>query len=87
MMHRVRAVHTYSVLSFALLAGRLKLYINGGGSLIQDVTSRRSLWFYLYTLAAAKKRRAKVLMYGCGIGPVNYPSDRRLAATGASFGG
>ncbi len=80
MMHRVRAVHTYSVLSFALLAGRLKLYINGGGSLIQDVTSRRSLWFYLYTLAAAKKRRAKVLMYGCGIGPVNYPSDRRLAA-------
>ncbi|MBP5166390.1 MAG: polysaccharide pyruvyl transferase CsaB [Oscillospiraceae bacterium] len=80
MMHRVRAVHTYSVLSFALLAGRLKLYINGGGSLIQDVTSRRSLWFYLYTLAAAKKRRAKVLMYGCGIGPVNYAADRRLAA-------
>ncbi|MBO4331118.1 MAG: polysaccharide pyruvyl transferase CsaB [Oscillospiraceae bacterium] len=81
MMHRVRAVHTYSVVSFALLAGRLKLYINGGGSLIQDVTSRRSLWFYLYTLAAAKKRRARVLMYGCGIGPVNYASDRRLAAS------
>ncbi len=80
MHHRIRAVHTYDLLAFRRLAGRTKLLLNGGGSLIQDVTSRRSLWFYLYTLAAAKKRRAKVLMYGCGIGPVNYPSDRRLAA-------
>ena len=31
------------------------LYINGGGSLMQDVTSTRSLKYYLFTLDAAKK--------------------------------
>lgn len=52
------------------------LYINGGGSLIQDVTSRRSLWFYLYTLSAAKKKGCRVYMYGCGIGPLEVDRDR-----------
>ena len=80
MTHRVRAVHTFDLLAFWRLAGRTKLLLNGGGSLIQDVTSRRSLWFYLFTLAAAKRRGAKVVMYGCGIGPVQYPGDRRLSA-------
>ncbi len=77
--HRVRSVHTFNILSFARVARKICLYINGGGSLIQDVTSRRSLWFYLYTLWAAKKSGARVIMYGCGIGPVVYKSDRRLA--------
>ena len=49
---------------------RRALYVNGGGSLIQDVTSRRSLWYFLYTLRAAKARGCRVMMYGCGIGPV-----------------
>jgi polysaccharide pyruvyl transferase CsaB len=79
MLHRVRALHTFNILSFARVARKISLYINGGGSLIQDVTSRRSLWFYLYTIWAAKKSGARVLMYGCGIGPVKYEGDRRLA--------
>ncbi len=77
---RVRAIHTFRVLAFARVARRCSLYINGGGSLIQNVTSRRSLWFYLYTLWAAHKSGAKVVMYGCGIGPVTGDADRRLAA-------
>ena len=56
------------------------LYINGGGSLMQDVTSTRSIWYYCYTLYAAKKRGCKVMMYGCGIGPINRPGNRRMAA-------
>lgn len=52
---------------------RSALYVNGGGSLIQDVTSRRSLWYYLFTLRAAKRLGCKVMMYGCGIGPVTRP--------------
>ncbi len=45
---------------------------------MQDVTSRRSLWFYLLTISLAHKRHNKVMMYGCGIGPIQYPSNRRL---------
>ncbi|NCB63886.1 MAG: polysaccharide pyruvyl transferase CsaB, partial [Clostridia bacterium] len=80
MSYRVNSVYTFSFLKFLHLMGRTRLYINGGGSLMQDVTSRRSLWFYLFTIWAAKKRGNKVLMYGCGIGPINYPSNRSLAS-------
>ena len=78
--YRVQAVHRSSFLAWHKAMRRAKLYINGGGSLIQDVTSRRSLWFYLYNIRAAKRSGCKVQMYGCGIGPVTRDSHRRLAA-------
>ena len=76
----VDALHTFNVPGFLRAARHAKLYLNGGGSLIQDVTSSRSLWYYLFTLAAARLLGCRVLMYGCGIGPVIHPFDRRLAA-------
>ena len=80
MLHRVQAIHTFDLFGFRRLCRRTKLYLNGGGSLIQDATSRRSLWFYLFTLRAAKRRSVPVVMYGCGIGPVTRRGDRGLAA-------
>jgi len=79
LQHRVPAIHTFDILRFALLCRRAKLYLNGGGSLIQDVTSRRSLLFYLFTLRCAHRRKVPVVIYGCGIGPVNRPAGRKLA--------
>ena len=76
--HGVRSLHMFDLPAIYRLMGRTKLYINGGGSLIQDVTSRRSLWYYLFTLRMAKRRGCKVLMYGCGIGPVKHPKDIAL---------
>ena len=55
-------------------------YINGGGSLMQDVTSHRSLWFYLFTISWAKRLGNQVMMYGCGIGPIHSPANRRRAS-------
>ena len=74
----VEALHTFDFCGFLRVMRRSKLFINGGGSLIQDVTSCRSLWYYLYTLSAAKRRGCRVLMYGCGIGPVRTAFDRRM---------
>ena len=74
----VRVLHTFNVPGFLRVMRTTKLYINGGGSLIQDVTSRRSLWYYLFTLAAAKCLGNRVIMYGCGIGPVKREYNRRL---------
>ena len=73
--HGVPAAHMFNLPALRRLLRRARLYINGGGSLIQDVTSRRSLWYYLYTLRTAKRLGCKVLMYGCGIGPVIRPHD------------
>lgn len=78
--YRVNAIYTFNVPRFLHRMGRIRLYINGGGSLMQDATSRRSLWFYLFTIWAAKLRGDRVIMYGCGIGPIRYPSNRKLCA-------
>ena len=78
--YRVRAVHRSNIFAWYGAMSAAKLYINGGGSLIQDVTSRRSLWYYLYNIRTAKRCGCKVQMYGCGIGPVTRESHRDIAA-------
>ena len=78
--YRVNSIYTFHIPRFLWRMGKTRLYINGGGSLMQDATSRRSLWFYLFTISAAKILGNRVMMYGCGIGPIHYPSNRRLAA-------
>nr|WP_325229584.1 polysaccharide pyruvyl transferase CsaB [uncultured Oscillibacter sp.] len=77
---RVRSVGQVNLPGWLGAMKRARLYINGGGSLIQDVTSRRSLWFYLMNIRAAKWAGCKVQMYGCGIGPVTRFKHRKLAA-------
>lgn len=76
--HGVRTLHMFNIPAWRKAMGRARLYINGGGNLIQDVTSRRSLLYYLYTLRTAKKCGCKVMMYGCGIGPVRHTRDQAL---------
>ena len=78
--YRVRSVSRMNIPAWRRAMKRAKLYINGGGSLIQDVTSRRSLWFYLHNIQSAKRSGCQVQMYGCGIGPVTRENPRKLAA-------
>lgn len=80
MKYRVNSIYTFNYFKIFRELRRSRLYINGGGSLMQDVTSWRSLWFYLSTLSIAHRMGCKVLMYGCGIGPIRSPNNRRLAA-------
>jgi len=75
------AIHIFNVSAFIGYLRRSQIFINGGGSLIQDVTSSRSLYYYLFTLVAAKSFGCRVIMYGCGIGPINKSFNRRLAAS------
>jgi polysaccharide pyruvyl transferase CsaB len=77
---REHAFHSFNFLAFARAVRKSRVYLSGGGNLVQDVTSRRSLWFYLFTIWLAKKRGCRVLMYGCGVGPVSKPFNRRLTA-------
>lgn len=79
-LHGVRAVYTFRFPAFLRCMRKTRLFINGGGSLIQDITSSRSLYFYLFTIWAARHLGCRVLMYGCGIGHVQHKRNRRLAA-------
>lgn len=76
--YRVGSYHTFDP-RFIYRMCRTKLYINGGGSLIQDVTSTRSLQYYLLNIFLAKVCGNEVLMYGCGIGPVSGAKNRKIA--------
>ncbi len=72
----VNSLFTFDILKLKKLLSKSKLFISGGGTLIQDVTSTRSLMFYLFTIKLAKHSGAKVEMYGCGIGPIAKHSNR-----------
>ena len=56
--------------------GTARFFISGGGSLLQDVTSKRSILYYLGLVEAALLRNVPVIMYAQGIGPVQSPSLR-----------
>jgi len=55
---------------------KTRLFLNGGGNLIQDVTSTRSLVYYLTTIYLAKLMGLKVMLYANGIGPVGKSTNR-----------
>ncbi len=78
--YRVNSIYTFAFPRFLRRMSKTRLYINGGGSLMQDVTSHRSLWFYLFTISAARRLGNRVLMYGCGIGPIHAPANRKRAS-------
>ena len=78
--HHVGAVYVFNPFSFLPVMRRTKLYISGGGSLIQNQTSTRSLNYYLLSIRLAKLTGNRVLMYGCGIGPVSGEGCRKSAA-------
>ncbi|MGM9613418.1 MAG: polysaccharide pyruvyl transferase CsaB [Butyricicoccus sp.] len=80
LIYRTGAIYTFRIDQVLRRFRHASLYINGGGSLMQDVTSTRSLRYYLLTLDAARKFGCKVMMYGCGIGPINRPGNRVRAA-------
>lgn len=52
-----------------------------GGSILQDVTSVRSVAYYASLVAAAKKNGKKVVFLGQGIGPLNRWLGKRAAVS------
>lgn len=76
----VRAVGQLSLGRMVSALRKSKLFILGGGSLLQDVTSSRSLWYYLGVTVLAKKCGCAVQMYGGGLGPVRGEKNRKHCA-------
>jgi polysaccharide pyruvyl transferase WcaK-like protein len=51
---RVQTIYTFNVIKLLFILKKSKIFVSGGGSLIQDVTSSRSLFFYTSTLILLK---------------------------------
>ena len=77
---RVKTMYTFRSRKIRKQLKKTSLFLSGGGSLIQDSTSTRSLWYYLNAIRTAKKTGNKVVMFGCGIGPIRRSLNRRYAS-------
>ena len=77
---RIGSCHSFNIPRYRRIMRRTKLYISGGGTLIQNSTSVRSLLYYLSNISSAHAAGEHVMMYGCGVGPVNGRFSRALAA-------
>jgi polysaccharide pyruvyl transferase CsaB len=59
---------------------RCSLFLSGGGSLLQDRTSLKSLLYYLLLLSFARRVGKRTMVFAQGIGPLVRPAARRWTA-------
>ncbi|MCI3921374.1 polysaccharide pyruvyl transferase CsaB [Paenibacillus sp. TRM 82003] len=69
-VHGVEAVHRMRPLAVLGAILRADALVSGGGSLLQDVTSSKSMLYYLAVIRLAKLLRRPVFIYAQGIGPI-----------------
>lgn len=77
--HGVAAVHRFSAVGMWRALGQADLLISGGGSLLQDVTSSQSLWYYLAVMGMARMRGVKTMVYANGLGPIRRRANKLIA--------
>lgn len=77
--HDVEAVHRVRGLAMAM--ARADALISGGGGLLQDVTSRRSLDYYLGVIRFARKAGKRTVVYGQSLGPLSTAGLDAVART------
>lgn len=76
----VEAVERMSPGAILRAVRRCDMLISGGGSLLQDVTSSKSIHYYLFIIRLAKLLGKKVFIYSQGIGPIDHAFNRRATA-------
>lgn len=77
-LYNVNAVNRWKIAEVYRAIRKSDLLISGGGSLLQDVTSKNSILYYLGVIGIAKFLNKPVFIYSQGIGPVNYKRNRLL---------
>ena len=78
-MYGVKAVDRFNFRDVFAAIRSTDLFISGGGSLLQDVTSTRSLAYYLAIMKLTKILGKPVMVYANGIGPIERKFNRILA--------
>lgn len=69
--YSVKSVNSFDMLNVLKEIQKTDVLISGGGSLLQDVTSLKSLVYYSLIIAIALLFNKKVIIFAQGIGPIN----------------
>ncbi len=59
---------------------RASVFVYGGGSLLQNITGKRSLWYYLFLLRLSRALGCQTAFCGGGIGPLIGTRAKRSTA-------
>ncbi len=73
--YKVKAISRLNPFKIVKHMKSADMLISGGGTLIQDRTSTKSLWYYLMIISLALKCKVKVMLYSNGIGPLEKKSN------------
>ena len=76
-LYGVKAVDRWKPLQVLGQLLGARLFISGGGSLLQDVTSPRSPKYYLGVLRLAQLLGKRNMVYAQGIGPLNLEANQK----------
>lgn len=75
--HGVKAIYRMNALDILRAVAGCDLLVSGGGSLLQTVTSERSLYYYLSVMLLGKTFGKPVMIYAQGVGPVRGSAARQ----------
>lgn len=76
--HQVKSIYRFNFFKIYSAVKNADMLLSGGGSLLQDVTSLRSLFYYLFIILMGKMAGKKVMLYSHGIGPIRNALARKL---------
>ncbi len=79
-VYGIDAIHRFDLIRMIKNLRKARLLISGGGSLIQDVTSVQSLYYYLGVILLGKKLGTRVMLYANGIGPIRREKNYKPIA-------
>ncbi len=77
----VQKIHRFDLRSIRKTMKKTKVFLLGSGSLLQDSTSNRSLFYYLFITGMAMRHHCKTLLYSNGIGPISRKQNRKMTAS------
>ncbi len=76
--YNVKSVNRSSLREIISAIKNTDMLISGGGSLLQDVTSKKSILYYLFIIKLAQILEKKTFIYSQGIGPIRNYLNRLL---------
>lgn len=79
-VNNINAINRFNMIKVIKAMKNTKLFAYGGGTLIQDSTSTRSLLYYLTLMYLAKKMNLKTMLYANGIEPINKNINKKLTS-------
>ena len=76
-LYGVDSINRFNLPKIKKVFEKSKVLLSGGGSLLQDITSTKSIWYYLSIIKYAIKKKVDVFVYANGIGPINKEKNRK----------